>query len=228
MHNSWRRNCIYKYTRIKKYPGCPPICASTGSATAYTCTHISKNVVDAPHLHQCGRRNCIYMCTHSKIYVYIFIHIIRIHIYRSVRRLDTITVDIWIYVYIYAYISYIYIFTGVSEERIPSLWTPICTSAGVALSSRATPSFAASEYLLPLKQNKDQLDILKSLESNDCVVVQGPPGRNREFLFFRLFFPRWNKTRTSLTFSRIWSRIIAFLSKGHHVEIWKIITLLNG
>ena len=32
---------------------------------------------------------------------------------------------------------------------------------------------------LPLLQNDAQLDILKKIESNDCVVVQGPPGTGK-------------------------------------------------
>ena len=40
-------------------------------------------------------------------------------------------------------------------------------------------SFQEHDFLLPLKQSAEQLDILMSLKSNDCVIVKGPPGTGK-------------------------------------------------
>ena len=64
--------------------------------------------------------------------------------------------------------------------EIPPLWTHICTDAVGTPSSKSTDfQSEPDDFLLPMKQNKDQLDILKRLESNDCIVVQGPPGTGK-------------------------------------------------
>jgi hypothetical protein len=77
-------------------------------------------------------------------------------------------------------------------ENIPQLWTPITTK----MPDQQTPLTSTpkekvpldKEFLLPLKQNKDQLDILKSLETNDCVVVQGPPGTGKSHTIGEQYF----------------------------------------
>jgi len=66
-----------------------------------------------------------------------------------------------------------------NENRIPRLWKPICTESKISLNSHVNSSMDTGEFLLPLKQNSDQLAILKKLEANDCVVVQGPPGTGK-------------------------------------------------
>jgi len=71
-----------------------------------------------------------------------------------------------------------------NETHISRLWKPIClkpicTESTIAFDSHDNSSMDTGEFLLPLKQNSDQLAILKRLEANDCVVVQGPPGTGK-------------------------------------------------
>jgi len=71
-----------------------------------------------------------------------------------------------------------------NENHILHLWKPIClkpicTESAIAFYFHFIPSMDKGEFLLPLKQNSDQLAILKRLEANDCVVVQGPPGTGK-------------------------------------------------
>ena len=75
-----------------------------------------------------------------------------------------------------------------TEKEIPLLWKSICTKTASASDttqtagasdSHGSSSMAMKDFLLPLKQNSDQIAILKTLESNDCVVVKGPPGTGK-------------------------------------------------
>jgi hypothetical protein len=60
---------------------------------------------------------------------------------------------------------------------VPPLWEKVATNTPVV---DVPPSLLDdSDFLLPLQQNEAQLDILKKIESNDCVVVQGPPGTGK-------------------------------------------------
>ena len=85
-----------------------------------------------------------------------------------------------------------------STANIPQLWTPITTkmpdqqapiTSTLKEKDRESQVPLDKEFLLPLKQNKDQLDILKSLETNDCVVVQGPPGTGKSHTIGEQIFP---------------------------------------
>jgi len=64
------------------------------------------------------------------------------------------------------------------EQDTPKFWTRICTEDGDS-SMPGGSSQDVADFLLPLKQNKSQLEILRSLEHHDCVVVQGPPGTGK-------------------------------------------------
>ncbi len=70
-----------------------------------------------------------------------------------------------------------------SSEIIPQLWTPITTET-----KWESQVPVDKEFLLPLKQNKDQLDILRSLETNDCVLVQGAPGTGKSHTIGEQYF----------------------------------------
>jgi hypothetical protein len=74
-----------------------------------------------------------------------------------------------------------------SSENIPQLWAKITTKPDPQTPITQVP--LDKEFLLPLKQNKDQLDILKSLETEDCVVVQGPPGTGKSHTIGEQYFP---------------------------------------
>jgi hypothetical protein len=73
-----------------------------------------------------------------------------------------------------------------SSENIPHLWAKITTNDP---QTPITQVPLDKEFLLSLKQNKDQLDILKSLETKDCVVVQGPPGTGKSHTIGEQHFP---------------------------------------
>ena len=80
-----------------------------------------------------------------------------------------------------------------NETHISRLWKPIClkpmcTESTIAFNSHDNCSMDTGEFLLPLKQNSDQLAILKRLEANDCVVVQGPPGTGKTHTIGESFF----------------------------------------
>jgi hypothetical protein len=62
--------------------------------------------------------------------------------------------------------------------QIPPLWKYITTEEMLSTSSQEQLS-ESSDFLLSLQQNKQQLKILKCLESNDCVIVRGPPGTGK-------------------------------------------------
>ena len=64
-----------------------------------------------------------------------------------------------------------------SHEPIPRLWEAVVSDKATV--DAAPCQVQDSEFLLALKQNEAQIEILKKLESNDCVVVQGPPGTGK-------------------------------------------------
>jgi len=65
-------------------------------------------------------------------------------------------------------------------ESIPQLWKPIALDVTIESSHGASlSSFQEQDVLLPLESSTEQVAILKSLESNDCVVVRGPPGTGK-------------------------------------------------
>ena len=68
-----------------------------------------------------------------------------------------------------------------SKEQIPKFWRPVAINndQGPVAVNRVRPSSQTKEYMPPLEQSNDQLDILKNLESNDCIIVQGPSGTGK-------------------------------------------------
>jgi len=62
--------------------------------------------------------------------------------------------------------------------QIPPLWKHITTEERPSPCSHEQPS-ESSDFLLSMQQNNQQLKILKCLESNDCVIVRGPPGTGK-------------------------------------------------